>query len=415
MRFLPGFWAFPGGKRDPEDESAAHAAARELREETAVSIDPGDLTPLGRWITPEESPLRYDTEYFLAELPEGQEADISASEGEHIDFLWIRPEDALLRFEEGTLLMSSPVLRMIGALAGGLDGAPARAKQAARDEEAPPRSWPLVGGMAVSPLVTPTLPPATRTNCYVIGGEDFVVIDPATPHADERSALCRALDDRIAQGHVFREILLTHHHGDHVGAAQFLREKYDVGVAAHRITAELLEGVCPVDRFLDEGDLITLGGQRPRTLECLFTPGHAPGHLCYYERHTRAIVAGDMVASVGTILVDPSEGDMAQYLASLERLRSLKAALLLPAHGLAIADPEAVLSRYIAHRMMREGKVLAALGDEPQSTAALTRTVYSDTPQFLHPLAERSLISHLVKLLADGKAQKDTDDRWQRT
>ncbi len=416
MRFLPGFWAFPGGKEDPEDDSAAHAAARELAEETGVIVATDALVPLGRWITPEQSPLRYDTQYFLAQLPDGQVADYKVSDGELIDSVWIRPVDALERFEDGTLLMSSPVLRMLGALEPGVEGAAARTLQAAKDEEAAPRSWPLVGGIAVSPLRTPTLPPATSTNCYLIDSREFIVIDPATPHADERSALCRAIDGRLADGDTFAEIWLTHHHGDHVGAAEFLANRYGVRIAAHALTAELLDGVCRVDRVLVDGEKLTLAGPRPRMLECLFTPGHAPGHLCFYEHHTRAIVAGDMVASTGTILIDPSEGDMAAYLASLQRLRDLKASLLLPAHGIAVADPERILKRYLAHRHMREDKVLAALCQEPQPTSQLVTVVYEDTPAFLHPLAERSLLSHLVKLHADGKVSKvagETVDRWQ--
>tara|TARA_R110002096_G_scaffold433381_2_gene651998 strand:- start:42171 stop:43580 length:1410 start_codon:yes stop_codon:yes gene_type:complete len=406
LRFLPGFWAFPGGKQDPEDESPAHAGARELQEETGIVVGPEALSPVGRWLTPKESPLRYDTEYFLVELPKGQEPDVALSDGELIDSRWTSPADALRHFEEGTLLMSSPIVRMLGALLPGLDGALERAEQAAIDEDASPRLWPLTGGIAVSPLRTPTLPPATTTNCYVVGTDEFIVIDPATPHADERGVLCDALDSRIAEGGSFSEIWLTHHHGDHVGAAEFLSKRYGVPIAAHAITAGLLEGICNVERHLEDGEQRTLAGRLPRVLECVFTPGHAPGHLCFYEQHTKTMIAGDMVASIGSILIDPSEGDMVAYLASLERLRGFGARLLLPAHGFAVSDPEALLCNYIEHRLGREAKVLAALTETPQSTSQMVGQVYADTPTFLHGLAERSLLSHLVKLETDGLAGK---------
>ncbi len=418
LRFLPGFWAFPGGKQDPEDKTAADAGARELKEETGISVAPEALTPVGRWITPEESPLRYNTAYFLVQLPEGQEPDVACSQGELIDSLWASPSEALERFEEGSLLMTSPVLRMLDALLPGLEGALERAEQAARDEDAAPRLWPLAGGIAVSPLRTPTLPPATRTNCYVVGTDELIVIDPATPHDDERMVLCDAIDSRLAEGATFTEIWLTHHHGDHVGAAAFLSERYGVPIAAHRKTAELLEGTCHVAKHLIDGERRTLRGRLPRVLECVFTPGHAPGHLCFFEHHTKTLIAGDMVASTGTILIDPSEGDMTAYLASLERMRSFDASLLLPAHGFAVSDPDALLRHYIEHRLGREAKVLAALTSTPQTASQLVGKAYADTPTFLHGLAKRSLISHLVKLEVDGLAGKvgsKLTDAWVRS
>ncbi|MCP4449751.1 MAG: MBL fold metallo-hydrolase [Myxococcales bacterium] len=417
MRFLPGFWAFPGGKQDAGDASARHAGVRELAEETGVVVSPNALEPVGRWITPIESPLRYDTQYFLVELPEEQNPDVSCSDGELIDSLWCRPADALDRFDHGTLLMSSPVVRMLSALLPGLDDALARAEQAARDEDASPRLWGLVGGIAVSPLRTPTLPPATRTNCYFVGTDELIIVDPASPHEDERGALCEAIDSRIAQGATLREIWLTHHHFDHVGAAQFVSERYGVPIAAHAITADLLRGQCEVEKHLADGEQRALSGRLPRLLECIFTPGHAPGHLCFYERSTETLFAGDMVASHGTILIDPSEGDMSAYLDSLERLRALKSRLLLPAHGFAVSDPDSILRRYISHRLSREAKVLAVLSNEPQTVFSLVEEVYADTPLTLHSLAERSLISHLVKLTSDGKARKDESEsthRWRR-
>ena len=143
----------------------------------------------------------------------------------------------------------------------------------------------------------------------------------------------------------------------------------------------------------------------------VFTPGHAEGHLCFEVG--AATIAGDMVAGVGTILIDPSEGDMALYLASLERLLARPAAMLLPAHGPAIPDGPAKLREYLAHRRMREDRVVAAL--PARSTGAtldeLVAQAYSDTPRALWPLAERSLRAHLDKLVRDGRA-REVAGRW---
>jgi ribonuclease/clavin/mitogillin len=120
-----------------------------------------------------------------------------------------------------------------------------------------------------------------------------------------------------------------------------------------------------------------------------------------------------MVAGLGTILIDPSEGDMALYFGSLERLLARPAMTLLPAHGPAIPDGHGKLREYLAHRKMREARVLGSLTSEAASVGALVATAYSDTPKALWPLAERSLLAHLAKLEREGLAQK-LGDRWSR-
>jgi glyoxylase-like metal-dependent hydrolase (beta-lactamase superfamily II) len=142
------------------------------------------------------------------------------------------------------------------------------------------------------------------------------------------------------------------------------------------------------------------------------TPGHAEGHLCFAVG--AATIAGDMVAGVGTILIDPSEGDMAVYLASLERLLARPQTTLLPAHGPAIPDGHAKLREYLAHRLQREARVAAALRDEPRTLGDLVAEAYCDTPRMLWGLAERSLLAHLVKLARDHRAVDGGDGRWSR-
>jgi glyoxylase-like metal-dependent hydrolase (beta-lactamase superfamily II) len=350
--------------------------------------------------------LRFDTLFFFAELPIEQEADYLRSQGELVAGRWLAPSAALREFEEGKLLLPAPVLRVLEAMVPGISGAAERAQAASLRDEQAQRLWPVAGGLAISPLKTPTLPPATRTNCYVVGAGELIVIDPATPDSAERDAICGALDERISQGQTIEEIWLTHHHGDHVGAAEYLAERYQVPICAHALTAELLTGICRVDRHLADGERRVLAGSPERELECIFTPGHAPGHLCFLERRTGAMVVGDMLASVGTILIDPSEGDMIAYLDSLRRIRERNARFLLPAHGFALSDPAAAIDHYLEHRMMRENKILDALGPEPESLEALVIRVYDDTPVLLHGLAQRSLLSHLIKLERESRARK---------
>lgn len=265
--------------------------------------------------------------------------------------------------------------------------------------------------LRVVPLRTPTLPPATHTNCYIVGeAARAAIVDPASPYADEQARLDAYLADH---GIVPAAIVLTHHHVDHVGDAARLQARLGVEVLAHAETAARVAGRLTVTRTIADGERLPFG---PRGLRAVFTPGHAPGHLCFVDEAARAIVAGDMVASVGTIIVEPGDGgDMAQYLGSLRALKrevDAGATTLLPAHGPPIVDGGARLDFYVAHRLEREGRVLAALSSTPARVEELVPHAYPDVPPAIYGLAARSLLAHLLKLEHEGRARRDADGRW---
>ncbi len=257
-------------------------------------------------------------------------------------------------------------------------------------------------GVHVVPLRTPTLPPATHTNCVLLGtGADVVVVDPASPYADEQERLTSLLS---ARGATVRAIWLTHHHGDHVGGATALAEALGVPVRAHPATARRLQGHVAVDEDLLHGDVEEWDDGF--AVEALHTPGHARGHLAFRDPATRLVVAGDLVAGQGTIVIDPPEGDMADYLATLGTLVRDGIGAVVPAHGPLIGDGEAKLLEYIAHRMQREEQVAAALagrGDSGGRAIDLVPGVYPEVPGMFHPLAARQVLAHLLKLEAEGK------------
>ena len=268
--------------------------------------------------------------------------------------------------------------------------------------EVTPSAVPVAPGIRVLALRTPTLPPAAHTNVYLVGPDagPVAVVDPGSPYPEQQAAL-----DRVLERSPPSAVLLTHHHGDHVGGAQALADRWGVPIAAHAATAKLLDGRVRVTQVLDDDD--EAYGAR-----AIWTPGHAEGHLCFAIGD--AVIAGDMVAGIGTILIDPSEGDMAVYLASLEQLRARPQMTLLPAHGPAIPDGHAKLSEYLAHRLAREAKVAAALRDEPRSLAELVGEAYYDTPRVLWRLAERSMLAHLIKLAREHRAIDRADGSWSR-
>lgn len=418
LAFLGGYWTFPGGKLE-EGEDHWRAAAREIHEETAITLD--DAAPhrtAGRWITPDVSPIRFDVLYYLIELDAGIEPDHTHSGGELVDARWVSPDDAIANARDGRWLIPSPVMRVIREIAAGIDDTfVSRSEAQAAAENDGPRLWPLCSGVAICPVRTPTLPPATHTNCYIVGERRLVVIDPASPYDDERTELDAAIDTLTARGAKLEAIWLTHHHQDHVSGAEYLAGRTGAPIAAHPETAARLAGRVPVARSLRDGDVIELDGDPVRRLRAVFTPGHAPGHLCFLEETTGFVIAGDMVAGIGTILIDPSEGDMGKYLASLDRLAELSPRALLPAHGGAIIDAAGRLAEYTEHRLWRERKVLDALEAAGEATSSqLVARVYDDVPAFVHGLAERSLLSHLAKLVDDGRAERDGDSyRYTRS
>jgi glyoxylase-like metal-dependent hydrolase (beta-lactamase superfamily II) len=166
-----------------------------------------------------------------------------------------------------------------------------------------------------------------------------------------------------------------------------------------------------IERHLRDGEARALRGEPGRRLRVVYTPGHAPGHCCFIEEQTGIALAGDLVATWGTILIDPSEGSMRAYLDSLQTLRDRAPRVLLPAHGGAISAVREKLDAYIEHRLWREERVLAALRAAGRARAAdLVPDAYADVAAKLFPLAERSLRAHLVKLEEEGRAVRDGDE-----
>ncbi|MEO6951276.1 MAG: MBL fold metallo-hydrolase [Polyangia bacterium] len=255
---------------------------------------------------------------------------------------------------------------------------------------------------------TPTLPPATHTNVYIVGDGELVVVDPASPYPEERAALAEALASRPEK---IAAIFLTHQHLDHVSGAKVLQRATGAPIWAHAETASRLAGRITVDHAVVDGDALPTG---TRSVVARLTPGHAPGHLCLLDTRSLALVCGDMVASEGTILVDADDdGDMSIYLASLALMRTWNPSVLLPAHGPPIFDADAHLAHYIAHRLGREARVVASLTEEPRTLDELVLLAYADTPPAIHPLAKRSLKTHLRKLVHEGRAVEH-EARWAR-
>jgi glyoxylase-like metal-dependent hydrolase (beta-lactamase superfamily II) len=239
------------------------------------------------------------------------------------------------------------------------------------------------------------------TNSYLLGsGDDIAIIDPGPAIEAHVDALLAHAGGRI------RTILVTHTHPDHSPAAAMLKA---------RTGAELI-GLPPPPLPLQDqsfkpdstpahGDRIMAGGV---ALKAIHTPGHASNHLCYLLESERLLFTGDHVMQGSTVVINPPDGDMIAYIDSLKLIQLEPADHLAPGHGFLIADPADMVDVLVRHRLFRESKALGqlrAMGSA--SLDALLPKVYDDVPADRHAVAARSLLAHLMKLRADGRATEE--------
>lgn len=404
------------------------------------------LSYFAHWVTPVGAPRRFDTRFFVAIAPASQTG--SHDNAETIGHAWMRPPDALARQRAGELDMMFATIRTLEELAR-FNNTEALMSHAATERAIPtylPRvstgpkgrrvliqgdhAYAEVGkldpngqGHVLSHIVPGTLtalsPHLRRvtapnphfmtgpgTNSYLIGaGEDIAVVDPGPADPTHIDQLLAHANGRI------RWILTTHTHIDHSPGAALLKEKTSAQVLGLPApdAGNQDRGFMP-DDTLHDGQRIKVGGC---TVQVIHTPGHASNHLCYLLEEDRILLTGDHIMQGSTVVINPPDGDMRAYLASLERLKDFDISYFAPGHGFLMENPHAVIDRIVAHRLARERKVIAALRSVGRGTSeALVPLAYDDVPPQRHAMAERSLLAHLQKLEADGLvAQRDA--QWQ--
>jgi glyoxylase-like metal-dependent hydrolase (beta-lactamase superfamily II) len=271
-----------------------------------------------------------------------------------------------------------------------------------------PRVRPIVHGVAsaLSPLVrrivanNPGHMTGPGTNTYLVGIDEIVVIDPGPDDPAHLDAIAGCGGDRI------RWICCTHTHIDHFPGVAGLKARTGAEVLAF----DARDGL-EIDRRLGDGDAIEA---TEFVLRALHTPGHASNHLCFLLEQERMLFSGDHIMDGSTVVIRPPDGDMAAYLAQLERLKTLRPRLrsIAPGHGYLIEQPAAKIDEYLRHRAMREQQILEALRANRRITIdAIVTELYPDLPEELVPMAAGTVWAHLRKLKAEGLAKGTKPDK----
>jgi glyoxylase-like metal-dependent hydrolase (beta-lactamase superfamily II) len=238
------------------------------------------------------------------------------------------------------------------------------------------------------------------TNTWIVGEEPSIVIDPGPDDATHLDEVARAAG-RVAA------VLVTHDHEDHAPGAPAFAELVGAQLYAFR-----LKGA----EHLRDGQRVVMSGDAAIVAE--YTPGHSSDHVAFFVPSEGALFTGDAVVGRGTSFIDPPDGDLAQYLRSLQRMRELNPRVIYPGHGPIVLDARAKLDEYISHREDRESQVLDLLAGGPLTTSDLVGTIYVGYPPDVHALAERSVLAHLLKLESEGRAErkgKSDGAKWAKS
>lgn len=245
------------------------------------------------------------------------------------------------------------------------------------------------------------------TNSYLFGGRDIAVLDPGPNDSRHVEAL---LDAAKSIGGKISRIIVTHTHPDHSPAAAVLKEKTGAELIGCNIEQDgFQDDTFKPDRVPEHDELIAVEGG---PLRAIYSPGHVGNHFCYLHEPSGLLFTGDHVMQGSTVVIIPPAGDMKDYIDSLRRMLDYPLKFIAPGHGGLIPEPHNELEYLVAHRLKREAKVLEKLSDfDCANLDELVVPVYDDVDVSLHPVAQLSLLAHLLKLQKDGRTV-ETAGRW---
>lgn len=257
-----------------------------------------------------------------------------------------------------------------------------------------------IGKVPVQRLLCPNASVMTGpgTNTYLLGSRVMALVDPGPALPGHTDAIMKALDGRTLS-HIF----VTHTHGDHSPGTAALKALTGAEVVGFAPPPQALyqDASFRPDRLYHEGETIDCDGF---SVQLIHTPGHVSNHVCFLLVEDALLFTGDHILQGTTPVILPPDGDMADYLNSLEQLLTLPLQGLAPGHGAVMRDPEQMITTLIRHRQRRELKIVTAVTTLGEGTLdGLVVVAYDDVPEHLWPWAKKTLLAHLLKLQREGR------------
>ena len=460
MPSFPGYWAFPGGGISRVDKAAAEAfpklhsdpviaasfacMLRELVEELGWFIkddkiqlaslaarnavledktawlslvtsgelpsEAGGLKVISKRTTPAFAPMRFENRFLHFHAGPATKIPPPALSGqtEFDKTRWVTPAKILKEWQENTLKIPPPLVTLLQKVDNLLSkyGEMGRVSEELSNTQPGERAIMFASGVECLPLPTYTLPPASTTNCYILGeeGGQRIIVDAAAKSPEALEILRNKVSAIRNSGSDIIATIFTHRHSDHIGDLAEIAKIYQAPIWASKETHKYIPA-CPTDSVLKDGESFTLTGPSGTvTWDVLLTPGHCEGHICLSS--SAGMVVGDMVAGIGTILIPPVEGDMNEYLHQLSRLKEMMPHLLFPSHGPVLPLPQKTLGYYLKHRKARHEKVALAVKNGYSALPEIAEYAYADTPDAHPQLKIQQTLAHLLALQRDGEVDE---------
>ncbi|MBC8258601.1 MAG: MBL fold metallo-hydrolase [SAR324 cluster bacterium] len=414
---FPGYHAFPGGKIDHDELSTPfktkflcdrdallmRALQREISEELGYDLEKGILSgevlsvsELAEALAPPFAPVRFRTWFYRVDLKE--RLNFKIDPGEFSSGFWSTPAELLKTYITGKSLMVPPARWVLDGLVN--NPAATEFGDLSQDfsEGARIPTLEMLDGIPMLAVRSATLPPASRTNAFLLGdpGAAKILVDPSPDSEEEFQRLLNTIKDKLLDA-----IFLTHHHPDHHQFANLLARKLKVPIILSRDTRQRLTekfGEVYFEQvelqFATENQEVTSWhGSAVRVYEI---PGHDAGHLGLAPDSLDWFIVGDLIQGIGTVVISAPEGDMATYFATLKKVIALNPAVIIPSHGIPMRSTHR-LQETLKHRQQRETQILT-LHKSGKSKAEILEELYVGIDQRLYPLALKNIESHLLKL-----------------
>jgi len=414
---FPGYHAFPGGKIDADESSTAfeteflcehnavsmRALQREIMEELAYDLEEGvkkgevlSVSELAEALAPPFAPVRFRTWFYRVDL--SRRINFKVNSGEFADSFWKTPDELLETFNTGKSLMVPPTRWVLE----GLQKNPQAtvfgdlSQNFAENKTVP--CLEMLEGVPQYAVRSATLPPASRTNAFLLGDADApkLLVDPSPNSAEEYQRLLNTIE-----GKKLDAIFLTHHHPDHHQFSNQLARQLKLPIFLSQDTQQRLTLKNGDDYFeqielrnmIENEEVTRWHGSAVRVYEI---PGHDAGHLGLAPDTLSWFIVGDLIQGIGTVVIPSPEGDMATYFKTLEKVIALNPEVIIPSHGIPMRTTHRLIET-LKHRRERESQILK-LSKSGKSKQEILEQLYEGIDPRLHLLALQNIEAHLLKL-----------------